>query len=209
MTANCRAPPCSKLNQLGWRERTSWEDGLRKTVDWYLSNGFTDYWDHCSEWLLQYVQYILVACAGKEHDTPAELLVPLVPVGSRCEEMKECSCTATFLCQCARVLPMPHVTSGALAVHSCPHIGAEGPRLSSPPCRQRGGGAGAPPHRPGCAVQCGAVRWRSKGRPRHQDRSRGLIVYPHRPRPAAKAGSLVFTRFFSTLVMCARVQKDV
>ena len=29
----------SKLNQLGWRERTSWEDGLRKTVDWYLQNG--------------------------------------------------------------------------------------------------------------------------------------------------------------------------
>lgn len=38
----------SKLNQLGWRERTSWEDGLRKTVDWYLTHGFTDWWDQCS-----------------------------------------------------------------------------------------------------------------------------------------------------------------
>lgn len=37
----------SKLNQLGWKERTSWEEGLRKTVDWYLTNGFTDYWDNC------------------------------------------------------------------------------------------------------------------------------------------------------------------
>lgn len=24
----------SKLGSLGWRERTSWEDGLRKTIDW-------------------------------------------------------------------------------------------------------------------------------------------------------------------------------
>lgn len=29
----------TKLNQLGWKERTTWEDGLRKTVDWYLQNG--------------------------------------------------------------------------------------------------------------------------------------------------------------------------
>ena len=24
----------SKLAELGWKERTSWEDGLKKTVDW-------------------------------------------------------------------------------------------------------------------------------------------------------------------------------
>ena len=29
----------------GWRERTTWEGGLRQTVDWYLTHGFKDYWD--------------------------------------------------------------------------------------------------------------------------------------------------------------------
>jgi UDP-glucose 4,6-dehydratase len=24
----------SKLGSLGWQERTTWEDGLRKTIDW-------------------------------------------------------------------------------------------------------------------------------------------------------------------------------
>ena len=46
-------PPCppryficdAKLAALGWQETTDWADGLRSTVDWYLSNGFSDYWD--------------------------------------------------------------------------------------------------------------------------------------------------------------------
>ena len=29
----------------GWRERTTWEGGLRQTVAWYLAHGFKDYWD--------------------------------------------------------------------------------------------------------------------------------------------------------------------
>ena len=33
------------LPQLGWKERTSWHDGLRATVDWYLGRGLKDYWD--------------------------------------------------------------------------------------------------------------------------------------------------------------------
>lgn len=34
----------SKLAELGWVERTSWEDGLRKTVEWYMSVQSTNYW---------------------------------------------------------------------------------------------------------------------------------------------------------------------
>lgn len=30
----------NKLNALGWAESTPWEEGLKKTVDWYLYNGF-------------------------------------------------------------------------------------------------------------------------------------------------------------------------
>ena len=42
--------PCSprscdkKLLKLGWQEKTSWEEGLRKTVDWYLQNANREYW---------------------------------------------------------------------------------------------------------------------------------------------------------------------
>lgn len=35
-----------KLLQLGWKESTPWKEGLRKTMDWYLKNGFSDYWDN-------------------------------------------------------------------------------------------------------------------------------------------------------------------
>lgn len=36
-----------KLMELGWRETTSWEEGLRKTVDWYVRTPLT-YWDNGS-----------------------------------------------------------------------------------------------------------------------------------------------------------------
>ncbi|KAH7621047.1 putative Trifunctional UDP-glucose 4,6-dehydratase/UDP-4-keto-6-deoxy-D-glucose 3,5-epimerase/UDP-4-keto-L-rhamnose-reductase RHM1 [Nannochloris sp. 'desiccata'] len=36
----------SKLSSLGWNEETSWEDGLRQTVDWYLKHGNKDYFDN-------------------------------------------------------------------------------------------------------------------------------------------------------------------
>ena len=36
----------NKLAQLGWRERTTWEEGLKKTVDWYLKHGLAAYWDN-------------------------------------------------------------------------------------------------------------------------------------------------------------------
>lgn len=39
-----------KLKRLGWRERTSWEQGLRKTMEWYVAN--PDYWGDVSGALL-------------------------------------------------------------------------------------------------------------------------------------------------------------
>lgn len=35
-----------KLLELGWSEKTPWEEGLRKTVEWYLKNGTRGYWNH-------------------------------------------------------------------------------------------------------------------------------------------------------------------
>ena len=40
-------PTCScdkKLLELGWQETTTWEDGLKKTVDWYLTTAKREYW---------------------------------------------------------------------------------------------------------------------------------------------------------------------
>ena len=40
-------PACScdkKLLELGWQETTPWEEGLRKTIDWYLKHANRDYW---------------------------------------------------------------------------------------------------------------------------------------------------------------------
>lgn len=39
-----------KLKSLGWRERTHWEEGLRKTMEWYVAN--PDYWGDVSGALL-------------------------------------------------------------------------------------------------------------------------------------------------------------
>lgn len=36
----------NKLAELGWKEHTPWEEGLKKTVDWYLKKGFAEYWDN-------------------------------------------------------------------------------------------------------------------------------------------------------------------
>jgi UDP-glucose 4,6-dehydratase len=34
-----------KLAALGWREETGWEEGLKKTIEWYLgTEGIEDYW---------------------------------------------------------------------------------------------------------------------------------------------------------------------
>ena len=34
-----------KLNkEMGWHEETEFEEGLQRTVDWYLYNGFSNYW---------------------------------------------------------------------------------------------------------------------------------------------------------------------
>lgn len=35
-----------KLTALGWRQRTTWEEGLKKTAEWYLKHGCEDYWDN-------------------------------------------------------------------------------------------------------------------------------------------------------------------
>ncbi|MCO5566916.1 hypothetical protein L7F22_020600 [Adiantum nelumboides] len=42
----------TKLQALGWRQRTTWEDGLRKTKDWYVSN--PEWWGDISSALVSH-----------------------------------------------------------------------------------------------------------------------------------------------------------
>ncbi|GMH39689.1 hypothetical protein BSKO_07587 [Bryopsis sp. KO-2023] len=35
-----------KLEGLGWKEKTSWEEGLSKTIEWYVKNNVTEYFEH-------------------------------------------------------------------------------------------------------------------------------------------------------------------
>lgn len=35
-----------KLAMLGWKEKHTWEQGLQKTIDWYLKHGLDAYWEH-------------------------------------------------------------------------------------------------------------------------------------------------------------------
>ncbi len=41
----CRYYICDrKLAALGWSEKTTWENGLNKTINWYMENGFSERW---------------------------------------------------------------------------------------------------------------------------------------------------------------------
>ncbi|CAN1351784.1 Trifunctional UDP-glucose 4,6-dehydratase/UDP-4-keto-6-deoxy-D-glucose 3,5-epimerase/UDP-4-keto-L-rhamnose-reductase RHM1 [Linum perenne] len=48
-----------KLKSLGWRERTTWEEGLKKTMEWYISH--PDFWGDVSGALLPHPRKLMVA----------------------------------------------------------------------------------------------------------------------------------------------------
>ncbi|KAL3631492.1 Rhm1p [Castilleja foliolosa] len=47
-----------KLKNLGWSEKTTWEDGLRKTIDWYKSN--PEWWGDVSGALLPHPKMLMM-----------------------------------------------------------------------------------------------------------------------------------------------------
>ncbi|KAI4988526.1 hypothetical protein ZWY2020_030156 [Hordeum vulgare] len=54
-----------KLKSLGWSERTRWEEGLRKTMEWYVAN--SDYWGDVSGALLPHPRTLMMpGCEGSE-----------------------------------------------------------------------------------------------------------------------------------------------
>ena len=39
---------CTKLQALGWSQKTNWEEGLRETVQWYVKQDLNSYWNDFS-----------------------------------------------------------------------------------------------------------------------------------------------------------------
>ena len=57
-----------KLKSLGWFERTSWEEGLKKTMEWYVNN--PDWWGDVSGALLPHPRMLMVPGIERKFDGP-------------------------------------------------------------------------------------------------------------------------------------------
>lgn len=57
-----------KLKKLGWFERTSWEEGLRKTMDWYAEN--PDWWGDVSGALVPHPRMLMIPGIERRSDGP-------------------------------------------------------------------------------------------------------------------------------------------
>ena len=64
-----------KLKDLGWSERTTWEEGLKKTMDWYINN--PDWWGDVTGALLPHPRMLMMPGGlerhfeGSEEEKPA------------------------------------------------------------------------------------------------------------------------------------------
>ncbi|PIN19817.1 putative NAD+-dependent epimerase [Handroanthus impetiginosus] len=59
-----------KLKNLGWAERTTWEEGLRKTMEWYTGN--PDWWGDVSGALLPHPRMLMMPGGIERHFDGAE-----------------------------------------------------------------------------------------------------------------------------------------
>lgn len=63
-----------KLKKLGWCERTSWEEGLRKTMEWYVAN--PDWWGDVSGALIPHPRMLMMPGIDRQFDGPSDPAVP-------------------------------------------------------------------------------------------------------------------------------------
>ncbi|CAN6443595.1 unnamed protein product [Victoria cruziana] len=59
-----------KLKNLGWSERTSWEEGLRKTMEWYTSH--PDWWGDVSGALVPHPRMLMMPGTDRQYDRPED-----------------------------------------------------------------------------------------------------------------------------------------
>ncbi|CAA0815896.1 Trifunctional UDP-glucose 4-6-dehydratase/UDP-4-keto-6-deoxy-D-glucose 3-5-epimerase/UDP-4-keto-L-rhamnose-reductase RHM1 [Striga hermonthica] len=69
-----------KLKNLGWSERTTWEEGLRKTMEWYTSN--PDWWGDVSGALIPHPRMLMMPGGTEKHE-PIKAHDSLVTQNSR------------------------------------------------------------------------------------------------------------------------------
>ncbi|KAK6157497.1 hypothetical protein DH2020_011745 [Rehmannia glutinosa] len=72
-----------KLKNLGWSEKTTWEEGLKKTMEWYTSN--PDWWGDVSGALIPHPRMLMMPGGAEKYDSGrlqdrASLLADLVAV---------------------------------------------------------------------------------------------------------------------------------
>ncbi|KAH7651376.1 UDP-glucose 4,6-dehydratase protein [Dioscorea alata] len=60
-----------KLKNLGWSEKTTWEEGLRKTMEWFTNN--PDWWGDVSGALLPHPRMLMMAGVERQYDGPEEI----------------------------------------------------------------------------------------------------------------------------------------
>ncbi|KAF9589750.1 hypothetical protein IFM89_028659 [Coptis chinensis] len=79
-----------KLTNIGWAERTTWQEGLKKTMDWYISN--PDWWGDVTGALLPHPRMLMmpgierqgyeegnaVTTQAKSKPSPTRMVVPVI-----------------------------------------------------------------------------------------------------------------------------------
>ncbi|XP_039116054.1 trifunctional UDP-glucose 4,6-dehydratase/UDP-4-keto-6-deoxy-D-glucose 3,5-epimerase/UDP-4-keto-L-rhamnose-reductase RHM1 [Dioscorea cayenensis subsp. rotundata] len=60
-----------KLKNLGWSEKTTWEEGLRKTMEWFINN--PDWWGDVSGALLPHPRMLMMAGVEQQYDAPEDI----------------------------------------------------------------------------------------------------------------------------------------
>ncbi|GMI86770.1 REPRESSOR OF LRX1 1, rhamnose biosynthesis 1, ARABIDOPSIS THALIANA RHAMNOSE BIOSYNTHESIS 1 [Hibiscus trionum] len=75
-----------KLKSLGWSERTTWEEGLKKTMEWYVSN--PDWWGHVSGALLPHPRMLMLPGIERQFNAPDTSNLDSAPVANKFSQNK-------------------------------------------------------------------------------------------------------------------------
>ena len=93
-----------KLNNLGWSERTTWEEGLKKTMDWYIKN--PAWWGDVSGALLPHPRMLMMPGGMERHLDGSE------------EEKPEEEKPASYVSTNTRMVVPPSKNTGSSQKHN-------------------------------------------------------------------------------------------
>lgn len=74
-----------KLKNLGWSERTTWEEGLKKTMEWYIKH--PDWWGDVSGALLPHPRMLMMPASERQTDGAKEPIgIAYPPSANSCQD---------------------------------------------------------------------------------------------------------------------------